>query len=372
MSVVCVMGVGFVGKSLLECFSRAYPCIGFDISDNRIEYLKQHEPIPNVIYTSDLQETKSCQLYLVSVPTPLTKGNTEADLSIVINALETLYHHVPNDSTVVLESSVAIGTCDGLLKPLRERGVFCGFSPERVDPGRVSPKDWEIPKIISGYDQASLEQITHWYSKVYTQVVPVSSMRTAEMCKLYENCFRMVNIAYANEIAEACLKHQIDPTEMVNASATKPFGFMPFYSGLGVGGTCIPVNPYYLKLNCDLPLLYSATAMMEERPIDKAKQMIKQFNPQTALVIGLGFKPGQSITTCSPSFPLIQTLKKEGVKVNYYDPLVVVDDSVCHSMQPDHWTVDHLNSCYDLIVVACRQTGIDYQVLDQVNQHKVV
>jgi nucleotide sugar dehydrogenase len=367
---VCVVGVGFVGKSLLECFSRVYQCVGFDISEKRVQHLKQNEPMTNVTYTSNLQDTKTCRLYLVSVPTPLKNNNTEADLSIVEEVLQVLCNHVPAGTTVVLESSVAIGTSDRILKPLRERGVHCGFSPERVDPGRVSPKDWDIPKIISGFDEESLGMIKMWYDKAYTKTVPVSSMRTAEMCKLYENCFRMVNIAYVNEIGDACLAHGIDPLEMVGASSSKPFGFMPFFPGLGVGGTCIPVNPHYLRINCDLPLLYSATRMMEQRPVAKAKEFVDKYHPQKALVIGLGFKPGQSITVCSPSFPFTRALLQHGVKVNYYDPLV--DSDVCDKMPTEYWTEKKLESEYDLIVVCCRQTGINYDVLDKVDQSKVI
>ena len=184
--------------------------------------------------------------------------------------------------------------------------------------GRTNPYNWQIPKIISGYDSESLEKIKQWYSEVYDTIIPVSSMRTAEMCKLYENCFRMVNIAYVNEITDACVKHKIDPIEMINASSTKPFGFMPFYPGLFVGGTCIPINPYYLKMNCELPLLDSATTMMEYRPICKALELIKKYNPEKLLVIGIAFQQGQTITDGSETF--IQTLQRNNISVNYYDP----------------------------------------------------
>jgi nucleotide sugar dehydrogenase len=367
---VCVVGVGFVGKSLLECFSRVYKCVGFDVSTRRVQFLKEHEPLPNVVYTNDINDAKCCQIFLVSVPTPLKDNNTAADLSIVEGALEILYQHVADGNIVVLESSVAIGTTRRLMQPLLSRHIFCGFSPERVDPGRTAPKDWEIPKIISGCTPESLEMVKKWYSKVYHQVVPVSTTETAEMCKLYENCFRMVNIAYVNEISEACIKHGIKPLEMINASATKPFGFMPFYPGLFVGGTCIGVNPYYLKINCDLPLLYSATNSTEERPYLKATEFFEKFHPERVLVIGLGFKPGQSITVGSGSFPFTQTLQKLGVDVHYYDPLVESD--VCPRMPLENWTPEKLESTYDLIVVCVRQTGINYDVLDKVNPSKVM
>lgn len=367
---VCVIGVGFVGMSLIECFSRKYKCIGFDISKSRIDHLNSTTNYENVVFSNNLDDIKQCKLYLVSVPTPLKDNNTAADLSIVEKALHMLYDIVSNDTTVVLESSVAIGTAERLLEPLRSRGVLCGFSPERVDPGRTSPRDWDIPKIISGYDNESLESVKKWYSIAYTRVVPVSSMRTAEMCKLYENCFRMINIAYVNEITDACVKHGINPLEMINASATKPFGFMPFYPGLFVGGTCIGVNPYFLEINCVLPLLKMATNMMEDRPEKKALELVEKYHPSKVLVIGLGFKPGQSVTVGSGSFPYTKTLLSMGVKVNYFDPLVESD--LCEKMPLFHWTPETLDKEYDVIAICVRQTGIDYSVLAELKKTRVV
>jgi nucleotide sugar dehydrogenase len=373
MAEVCIVGCGFVGFSLIECFSRKFPLIGYDISSSRIEYLKKNHPMNNVTYTSNLQDTKQCKFFSVAVPTPLKNIDNDKqmmDLSIVESALKSLHDHVNPKSVIVLESSVSVGTSDKLLKHFREKDIFCGFSPERVDPGRQTPKDWEIPKIISAIDSESLEQVKYWYSQVYEKVVPVSTMATAEMCKLYENCFRMVNIAYVNDMSDACVKHGIDPIEMINASSTKPFGFMPFFPGLGVGGKCIPVNPYYLKINCDLPVLMNAVQQTEKRPINKASQYIEKYSPKRVLAIGLGFKPGESVTVASPTFPFIETFKKNNVEVHYYDPLVEHD--ICQKMPQENWCSDKLEKEYDLIFICIKQVKIDYSVLEDVTSSKVI
>jgi nucleotide sugar dehydrogenase len=367
---VCVVGLGFVGLSIIECFSRKYKCIGFDISKQRINFLSSLSHLENILFTCSIDNIRHCKLFIVSVPTPLKDNNSAADLSIVENALHMLYDVVTCNATIVLESSVAIGTSERLLEPFRWKGVFCGFSPERIDLGRTSPHDWEIPKIISGYDNESLEQVRNFYSGVYDNVVSVSSMKTAEMCKLYENCFRMINIAYVNEISDACVKHSIDPLEMIGASATKPFGFMPFYPGLFVGGSCIGVNPYYLKINCDLPLLYSATTMMEERPTNKALQLIEKYHPEKVLVIGLGFKPGQSVTIGSGTFRFARILMENGVAVKYYDPLV--DSDLCERMPDTDWTISTLDMSFDVIAICVKQTGIDYTILEDLTKTRVV
>jgi nucleotide sugar dehydrogenase len=177
-----------------------------------------------------------------------------------------------------------------------------------VDPGRTTPPLSKIPKIISGIDELSLQYVNSFYAEVFDQVVKVSSLETAEMCKLYENCFRMVNIAYVNEIADACKEHGIDHNEMIKASSTKPFGYMKFTPGLGVGGHCIPVNPFYLFVNNDLPILKQATETTLQRPRDKARAFLDKYEEylikqdKAVCVVGIGFKPGQSLLVNSPGY----------------------------------------------------------------------
>jgi len=370
-NIVGIIGCGFIGMSLINCFCQGYQCIGYDINKQRIKDIEKQYCHNNVKFTSDIKHLSQCKLFLISVPTPLKNNNTEADLSYVEQSLLELENIVIKGSTIVIESSVAIGTTEKLLKKFRDKDIFCGFSPERVDPGRTSPKDNEIAKIISGLDDESLEVINKWYSKVYQKIVPVSNTRTAEMCKLYENCFRMININYVNEINDACIELDINPIEMINASATKPFGFMPFYPGLFVGGTCIGINPYYLKMTSpNIKSLYDATNNMEERPTQKAYEYLYKYHPKNVLIIGLGFKRGQTNTTGSGSFPFARTLIQNNVNVHYYDPLVESD--LCPKMPLDNWTTEKLELEYDLIVVCIKQINIDYQILDNVKKIKVI
>ena len=268
-------------------------------------------------------------------------------------------------SVVVMESSVSVGMTRQLLAPLTKSGVSIGFSPERIDPGRTEPPAESIPKIISGIDESSLERINNFYGLVFEHVVPVSSMETAEMCKLYENCFRMVNICYANEAADACKKHDIDPYEMIKACSTKPFGFMPFYPGLGVGGHCIPVNPYYLAANNDFPLLMSATETTKNRPQAKAEEVVNEHpNAEKILVVGVAFKPGQSYCGNSPGLAMARALsRKHGKKVYILDPLVTECEFPLLSAQD---AIDKLESKeIDLVCVAMKQQEINFELLNK-------
>ncbi len=175
-----------------------------------------------------------------------------------------------------MESKVTVGTTRHVLRPLRERGMFVGFSPERVDPGRMDPPTHAIPKFLAAMDEASMDRISDLYGAAFDRVVPVSSLETTEMSKLFENWFRLINIAYVNEIADACAAHGIDPNEKVRACAIKPYGYMSFTPGLGAGEPCIPVNPHYLLVNNDLPLLASAMAANASRPATRAAALLRK------------------------------------------------------------------------------------------------
>jgi nucleotide sugar dehydrogenase len=318
---VCVIGVGYVGEHLVDTFKNGYKVIGVDLNDKRVEFLKtkfkQHKNIKLQSTYSDLED---CDAFLVSVPTLVKNG--EIDMSYLYSVKDSIKDIVKPSALVVVESSVYVGATRDIFGEFRDKGVFVGFSPERVDPGRTEPKMEDIPKIISGVDEPSLIKIKKIYSKVIKNTVPVSTSECAEMCKLYENCFRMVNIAYVNEIADMCSQHNINCYEMIDASASKPFGFMPFYPGVGVGGHCIPVNPYYLFKNGKLPVLQFSTEMMNARPKKKAFDILTEYKDKdNILICGLGFKKGESLLTNSPGFNLFKQLKdKKNVIV--YDPYV--------------------------------------------------
>jgi nucleotide sugar dehydrogenase len=360
---VGVVGVGYVGIHLVTTFAKKYQVVGYDISPKRVHMVrKELDGWQNILVDHQANILQGCDLFLISVPT-LIKENS-VDHSYLKAAIETVSNYATIGSTVVMESSVAVGMTRNLLEPLFSQGVHVGFSPERVDPGREDPQS-SIAKVVSGYDRESLKRVIDWYSPVFDEVVPVSSLETAEMCKLYENCFRMINIAYVNEIADACFKKGIDVDEMIQASATKPFGFLPFYPGLGVGGHCIPINPYYLFANNQLPLLSAATKVTERRPIEKA-QKFRTLYPlfQTILVIGIGFKYGQSCIDNSPGLAFADELRNNGQEVILYDPLVNQFDTRIKRydfITKEQWN-DHewLNKRFDCVFIAMKQKGIDW------------
>lgn len=268
---ICIVGVGYVGEHLLETFSQKYNVVGVDVNEKRVSILKNK--YLNATFQSNYKNLNNCDVFLVSVPT-LVKQNSDIDLSCLISVKESLLPIAKPGSLIVVESSVYVGATREIFGEFINRNVYVGFSPERVDPGRTEPKMKDIPKVISGLTFESLEKIKEVYAKVINTLVPVSTTECAEMCKLYENCFRMVNIAYVNEISDMCNHLNINPHEMINASSTKPFGFMPFYPGIGVGGHCIPVNPFYLFKNGHLPVLKYSTELMQMRPKKKVKEII--------------------------------------------------------------------------------------------------
>jgi nucleotide sugar dehydrogenase len=257
---------------------------------------------------------------------------------------------------------------------------------QRVDPGRSSPTLQEIPKLVSGLDDitpGSLVSISDLYSEVFSRLVAVSSPEVAEMTKLYENCQRMVCIAYANEMADACLEYGISPFEVCSAASTKPFGYQPMTPSLGVGGHCIPVNPFYLfsssRRGDTFPLLRSATETMNARPaaigdrimtslfksVEWRSHLAAGHQPR-ALVCGVGFKPGQHVLSNSPGYALLKHLNDAwAVDAEYVDPLVKQEMIPSFKKLDDstEWNVGDLQK-YDVIIVAIRQLGLDFSVLD--------
>lgn len=381
---VLVVGVGFVGAHLMERFSSAYEVVAFDVSENRCEYLrKAHCNNPNVTFISNLdadERTKSFDLCLVSVPTLLTADLSQVDQTHIRSAFNMVSRIAQPGSTVVVESSVTVGMTRELFSPLLAKGVHVGFSPERVDPGRTFPAFEDIPKVVSGLDEPSLERITKLYSRVFNTVVPVSKPEVAEFTKLYENCQRLVNIAYVNEIADACAKHGVDVHEVVKASATKPFGFMPYTPSLGAGGHCIPVNPFYLFANCDLPLLRSAALANQQRPVEKAIEVAsaaskihatsaKAGKPSVAIV-GMGFKRGEASLAYAPTVTLADKLTELGVDVSYVDDYVVSDRWA--KVDPATFqNAELFDQTFDAVVVAQKPIASELAVLEKLSRASV-
>ncbi|KAF5718562.1 NDP-n-acetyl-D-galactosaminuronic acid dehydrogenase [Fusarium mundagurra] len=377
--LVAVIGVGYVGEHLVDVFSKNHDVLGYDVSEARTQQLTQKQPIGSrakfTCKPSDLAEVTH---FLISVPALLIDHKT-IDSSYLRSALGVVKLYGRQGAVVVVESSVAVGMTRALLGPLaKELGFFAGMSPERVDPGRTEPPAHSIPKIVSGLDDVvpgSLDAIMRLYSKSFDHVVPVSKPEVAEMMKLYENCQRMVCIAYANEMADACGAHDIDPYEVCRAAATKPFGYLPFSPGLGVGGHCIPVNPWYLLSNSKFPLLRAASEKMRDRPSEIAQRAVTRLysidrnglRPRV-LVVGIGFKRGQSHLANSPGLELARRLVETSkVDVAWADPLVS-QNAVPQISRLDEaeWTVEALERDFDMIIVAFRQEGLDFDVLEGV------
>ncbi|KAI0603230.1 hypothetical protein F4775DRAFT_598329 [Biscogniauxia sp. FL1348] len=447
--LVAVIGCGYVGTHLIGAFSTQYDVIGFDVSEKQLQKVEQEYGgrESRTKFTLDPRELIKATHFLVSVPTLLQADQT-VNTSYIRSALSTIATYARGGATVVIESSVAVGMTRQLVGPMaQERGFFAGMSPERVDPGRIEPPMRAIPKIVSGLDDivpGSLDAITRLYSRVFDSTIPVTNPETAEMTKLYENCQRMICIAYANEMADACIGHGIDPYEVCKAAASKPFGYLPFSPGLGVGGHCIPVNPYYLLSNNSFPLLQAATEKMWQRPseigqrtidalLEKSTQDGKApsrpdliqhdsgidistcqgglhannctdnladnnavmeaqdmasdtFTPimnsgdtvdavvsrPRVLVIGVSFKAGQSTMSNSPGLKLIQKLADSGrVEVMFADALV--EQSVIPQvprLDMNDWNKENLET-FDMIVVAFKQIGMDFSVLDQLETVKI-
>lgn len=385
--LVAVIGVGYVGTHLVEAFARHYEVIAFDSSEKRLlEVAKQLADLP-IHFTSCAPDLSRASHFLISVPTLLNADKT-IDTKYLRSAVATVEKFAEAGSTIVVESSVAVGMTRSIVGPLMHSKRFLvGMSPERVDPGRIEPAFEDIPKVISGLDQASIESISALYGRVFVNLLPVSSPEVAEMTKLYENCQRMVCAAYANEMANACEALGIDGFEVSAAAASKPFGYLPFRPGPGIGGHCIPVNPYYLLSTCDMPLLEHATNMSWERPANVAKAFMKSLirpqdtvergrmspNPLRILVVGVGFKRGQSILSNSPGAAIIRSLLSEwDTYVEFADPLVDAElIKFCPKMDTEaNWNEDYLET-FDGIIVSVDQKGLDLNVVDRLRGVKV-
>lgn len=374
--VVAVIGCGYVGSHLVQIFGQHFDVIAFDVSEARMKVFSQEcADWPSVRCTTNATELINATHFLISVPTLLTGDKKSVDTSYVRSAIATVMTHARKGATIVIESSVAVGMTRSLLETLvNARGLMAGMSPERVDPGRTWPALEDVPKIISGLTPEALESIKRIYDVAFTRLVCVSSPEVAEMTKLYENCQRMVCIAFANEMADACANHNIDAYEVSRAAATKPFGFMPYTPSLGVGGHCIPVNPSYLFTNNDLPVLQLANDRMQARPATLADKLIADSGlaRPRVLVIGQAFKPGQSVISCSPSIMFAEQIKSRGSEVAFVDPLVPASAvPQIPKMADADFTTAYIDANFDSVVIGMKQVGLDYDVLQSLTHAKV-
>ena len=398
-AVVGVIGLGYVGLPLCIAIAESGSrVIGLDIDPTKIvrlakgeSYIK-HIPADKIrntndttrfMATSDFSRLKEVDAILICVPTPLT-SHFEPDLSFVVSTGETVAKHLRAGQLIVLESTTFPGTTSQVLRPILEKsglknGVdfFLAFSPEREDPGNPDFSTSQIPKVVGGDDPNARALAVALYEGFIAKTIPVSSTATAEAVKITENIFRAVNIALVNELKVIYRKMGIDIWEVIDAAKTKPFGFMPFYPGPGLGGHCIPIDPFYLswkakeygiatkfielagEINSNMPAY-----VIGELAIALDCQQKKGLNGSRILVLGVAYKKNIDDTRESPSLVLIDLLEARGAVVDFYDPYVhVVPMTRQHANLANRKSVafgpDVIGS-YDAVLIATDHDDVDY------------
>ena len=393
-AVVGVVGLGYVGLPLAVEFGRAgFTVIGFDVDTARIDIINRGESyIPDVpsqvlqtlvergklSATTDFSKLGQADAVIICVPTPLRKTK-EPDISYILAAAEQVCENLRPPQLVILESTTYPGTTDEVLLPmLNEKGFtldtdfYLAFSPERVDPGNSQYQTHNIPKVVGGASSVSTEVAASLYQAVVERVHKVSSARVAETAKLLENTFRSVNIALVNELAQLCYHLGIDSWEVIGAAATKPFGFMAFYPGPGIGGHCIPLDPHYLSWKARLHgfearFIGLAEEVNSHMPRHVAQLIQDGLNDQSkplkgakVLLLGVAYKRDINDVRESPALGIIEQLQRKQAQVSYHDPFVkeVTLDGE-ESLSSVELTDEALASC-DCLVIVTDHSGVDY------------
>jgi UDP-N-acetyl-D-glucosamine dehydrogenase len=354
---VGILGMGYVGMPLAVVFAeKGFTVLGIDPDSRKVETFNQGisyiQDVPTetvarlhkagkLNMTADFAALAGMDAVSICVPTPLRKTG-DPDMSFIVSATEQLAKYVHRGMVIVLESTTYPGTTRELLVPmLTEKSglkvgedIFVCFSPERVDPGREDWTTYNTPKVMGGMTPACAEVATAWYSGALETVVPVSSAEAAEMAKLLENTFRMINIGLVNELAIMCERLGVDVWEVIEAAATKPFGFMKFTPGPGLGGHCIPIDPLYLswkmkEMNYNAKFIELASEINTNMPryvvsrvMDGLNERGKALKGSRVLVLGVAYKPDIDDVRESPAFDVIALMKKKGAEVEYHDPYV--------------------------------------------------
>jgi UDP-N-acetyl-D-glucosamine dehydrogenase len=387
VQVISVIGQGYVGLPLsLAAAESGFRIVGVDVNQNIVKQLNSgltkledvnllrlKEFLKNGSYsaTNEFSVVSESSIILICVPTPL-QDNHKPDLSYLISAVKSIGKHLSKGSLVIIESTVAPGTTRGLLVPLLEKEsnlnvneFLVAFSPERIDPQN---KTWNIkntPKLVSGLTKEASVKAIEFYSKFVDNIIECNSIEVAEMAKLLENSFRLVNISFINEISIICQKLGIGVTDVINAAATKPYGFMPFYPSIGVGGHCIPVDPIYLsdkarEIGAPTRFIDLADEINQEMPryfVTRAEEKFGGLASKKVLVIGVSYKPNVADVRETPVEALILCLKEKGAKVSWHDDLV------------KEWNGDKsiaLSSDFDLAILATPHDYLDLSILGEI------
>ncbi len=402
-ATVAVVGLGYVGLPLAVAFAEnGFRVVGIDVDAAKVDAIQRGasyiSDIPSwrlqtvtgnsalLRASTDYAELLACDAVIICVPTPLNKTR-DPDVRYLIAAGESVARYIHTGMLVVLESTTYPGTTEDLLLPMLAaarpqdssswqvgRDFFLAFSPERIDPGRT---DWTVettPKVVGGVTLACQEVTTALYSQAIDRIVPVSSPAAAEMTKLLENTFRAVNIALVNEVAIMCDKLGLDVWEVIEAAATKPYGFMKFTPGPGVGGHCIPLDPHYLSwklktLNYNARFIQLAGEINTEMPrywVDKVQDALndagKPLKNSRVLVLGVAYKKDIDDVRESPALDIIELLREKGADVRYHDPHVssfTLDGLTCTS-EPDLEQALHEADC---VVVVTDHSAYDWSAI---------
>ena len=396
-----VIGLGYVGLPLLVEFAAGgFKGTGFEVDDNKASKInsgtsyigdvpsnkvKELVAAERLHATTDFNHLSECDAIIICVPTPLRKTK-EPDVSYILAAAEQIKTRLRRGQLIILESTTYPGTTDEVLLPMfEETGLkldedfLLGFSPERVDPGNPQFLTHNIPKVVGGVTANSTEVAAHLYSQIVNDVHAVSSARVAEAAKLLENTFRAVNIGMANEMARLCYALNIDTWEVIRAAATKPFGFMPFYPGPGIGGHCIPLDPHYLSWKARqhgfdsrfISLAEEVNSRMPEHVVqlvaDGLNDECKPMKNSRILLLGVAYKKDIDDVRESPALSIIDRLRLKGAQVSYHDPFVKelrFDDAHIEAsgeaLQSVELTDEELSGT-DCLIIVTDHSGIDYQ-----------
>jgi UDP-N-acetyl-D-glucosamine dehydrogenase len=394
-ALVGVIGLGYVGLPLAVDFARAgFSVVALDLDTTKVKAISEgrsyildvdsshvSEAVRSgkLRATNDYAELRRADTISICVPTPLRKTK-DPDISYIVSATESIASNSRPGQLVVLESTTYPGTTEEIILPrLSANGYkvgtdfFLAFSPERVDPGNPNYKTSNIPKVIGGVTPDCLRLAVALYGHIIEKIVPVSSPSTAEMVKLLENTFRAVNIGMANELAIMCSKLGIDVWEVIEAAATKPFGFMPFYPGPGLGGHCIPVDPHYLSwklktLDYKARFIELASEVNTQMPLyvldlvaDALNDHAKPLRGSRVLVLGVTYKRDVEDVRESPSIDIINLLRQKGAQVSYHDPYVPTLQVSEHEppLERTALTEDALTSS-DVVVITTDHSDYDY------------
>jgi UDP-N-acetyl-D-glucosamine dehydrogenase len=399
---IAVVGLGYVGLPLSLQFARSGVLVlGLDIDPVKVDALNQgrsyikHVPAETVAEqvsarllsaTTDFARVKEVEAVIICVPTPLNK-NREPDISFILQTGRAIAPHLRPGMLIALESTTYPGTTDEDLKSVLEEGsglragkdFHLAFSPEREDPANPASKVGEVPKLVGGLTPACLEKAVQIYGRAIKTVVPVSSCRVAEAAKLLENIFRSVNIALVNELKLVYGAMGIDVWEVIEAAKTKPFGFMAFYPGPGLGGHCIPIDPFYLTWKARefehstrfIELAGEINTAMPVHVVERIGEALnavrKPLRDSRILVVGLAYKPNVDDERESPSYRIMELLSKRGAEVAYYDPHVPV---IRPTREHPHWAGTKSISWdrttiegFDAVVIATAHANVNYQEL---------